>query len=307
LDFLAVVPFEGAAEAAFRAWLAEEALPGEPNPAALEEQIGAWFVRSRVMRPGGYRLDRLVASVRAAHEEQAFRMVAARLDAETRRRLEGLLADDGNGAAFSRLRADPGRVGLESLLAEIDKLDIVRSLQLPPAILKPHHPELIRRFRRRVATEAVWELRRHPERIRLPLLVFYCILREAEIIDGLVELLLEITHRITVRAERRVDEELLKEYRQVRGKTGILFCVAEAAVGNPDGIVREVIFPVVGEETFASLVKEHQASGNPQNRRIHTAIRASYGSCYRRMLPKILAALEFRSNNTWCQSLPQFR
>jgi hypothetical protein len=263
----------------------------------LEDQIGAWFARSRVTRPGSYRLDRLVAAARLAHDERAFRAVAAHLDAETRCRLDGLLADDGSGAAFSRLQADPGRVGLESLLAEIDKLDIVRSLRLPPDILKPNHPALIKRFRRRVATEAVWELRRHPERIRLPLLVFYCVPREAEIIDGLVELLLEITHRITVRAERRVVEELLEEYRQVGGKTGILFRVAEAAVGNPNGIVREVIFPVVGEGTFEALVREHQASGNPQNRRIHTAIRASYGSYYRRMLPKILAALEFRSNN----------
>jgi hypothetical protein len=193
--------------------------------------------------------------------------------------VDGLLADDGSGAAFSRLQADPGRVGLESLLAGIDKLDIVRSLRLPPDILKPNHPALIKRFRRRVATEAVWELRRHPERIRLPLLVFYCVPREAEIIDGLVELLLEITHRITVRAERRVVEELLEEYRQVRGKTGILFRVAEAAVGNPNGIVREVIFPVVGEGTFEALVREHQASGNPQNRRIHTAIRVFFRFC----------------------------
>jgi TnpA family transposase len=297
LDFLAVVPFEGAAESIFRAWLAEEALPSEPNSTALEDQIGAWFARSRVTRPGSYRLDRVVAAARLAHDERTFRTVAAHLDAETRCRLDGLLADDGSGTAFTRLQADPGRVGLESLLAEIGKLDIVRSLRLPPDILKPHHPELIKRFRRRVATESVWELRRHPERIRLPLLVFYCVPREAEIIDGLVELLLEITHRITARAERRVVEELFEEYRQVRGKTGILFRVAEAAVGNPDGVVREVIFPVVGEETFEALIKEHQASGNPQNRRIHTAIRASYGSYYRRMLPKILAALEFRSNN----------
>jgi hypothetical protein len=57
--------------------------------------------------------------------------------------LDGLLADDGSGAAFSRLQADPGRAGLESLLAEIGKLDIVRSLRLPPDILKRHHPELI--------------------------------------------------------------------------------------------------------------------------------------------------------------------
>jgi hypothetical protein len=71
--------------------LAEEVLAGEPNSLALEDQIDAWFARSRVSRPGGYRLDRLVASARAVHDEQAFRMVATHLDAETRRRLDGLL------------------------------------------------------------------------------------------------------------------------------------------------------------------------------------------------------------------------
>jgi Domain of unknown function (DUF4158) len=144
LDFLAVVPFEGATESTFRAWLAEKALPSEPNSTALEDQIGAWFARSRVTRPGSYRLDRLVTAARLAYDERTFRTVAAHLDAETRCRLDGLLADDGSGAAFSRLQADPGRVGLETLLAEIGKLDIVRSLRLPPDILKRHHPELIK-------------------------------------------------------------------------------------------------------------------------------------------------------------------
>jgi len=297
LDFLAVTPFGKAAETAFRAWLADEVLPHEPNSVALEEQVCAWFARNRTSRPGSYRLDRLLGSARAAHDDRTFRTVGERLDTETRRHLDALLADDGRGATFSRLQSDPGRVGLESLLTEIDKLEIVRALRLPADILKRHHPELIKRFRRRVATEAAWELRRHPDHIRLPLLVFYCVPREAEIVDGLIELLLEITHRITVRAERRVIEELLEEYRQVRGKTGILFRIAEAAVDNPDGIVRDVIFPVAGEQTFEALVKEYRASGGPQNRRIYTAIRASYGSYYRRMLPKLLAALEFRSNN----------
>lgn len=256
LDFLAVTPFDKAAETAFWVWLADEILPREPNSVALEEHVSTWFARNRISRPGAYRLERMLASARAAHDERAFRTVAERLDGEIRRRLDALLADDGTGATFSRLQADPGRVGLESLLAEIDKLEIVRALKLPADILKQHHPELIKRFRRRVATEAAWALRRHPDHIRLPLLVFYCVPREAEIVDSLIELLVEITHRITVRAERRVIKELLEEYRQVRGKTGILFRVAEAAVDNPDGIVRDVIFPIVGEQTFEALVKE---------------------------------------------------
>jgi hypothetical protein len=101
----------------------------------------------------------------------------------------------------------------------------------------------------------------------------------------------------TLKAERRVLEELVEEATEVRGKTGILFRVAEAAVGSPDGVVREVIFSVAGESTLEALVREARALGIPQSRRVHTAVRASYGSYYRRMMPKLLAALEFRSNN----------
>jgi TnpA family transposase len=128
-------------------------------------------------------------------------------------------------------------------------------------------------------------------------LAFFCVPREAEVVDGLVELLIQVTHRITVKAERRVIEELVAEAQQVRGKAGILFRVAEAAVGQPDGVVREVIFPVAGEQTFEALVREAKALGTSQNRRVHTAVRASYGSWYRRMMPKLLDALDFRSNN----------
>ena len=83
-------------------------------------------------------------------------------------------------------------------------------------------------------------------------------------------------------------------YRTVRGKTGILFKVASAVTEAPDGVVREVIFPVVDERTFHALVKEALAAGTTPARRVHTAVRASYGSYYRRMMPKLLAALDFR-------------
>ncbi len=263
----------------------------------LEAEVGAWFARERVGRPGAYRLDRILRSACAAHDDAVLQRVADRLDAGARERLDALLADDGEGTAFARLAADPGRVGLESLLAEIGKLERSRALALPPDLLRGVHPDQVRRFRRRAAVETAWELRRHPDRIRLPLLAFWCAPREAEVVDGLVELLIQVTHRITVKAERRVLEELMAEAAEVRGKAGILFRVAEAAVGRPEGVVREVIFPVAGEHTFEALVREARALGTPHSRRVHTAVRASYGSYYRRMMPRLLAALDFRSNN----------
>ena len=71
-------------------------------------------------------------------------------------------------------------------------------------------------------------------------------------VDGLVELLIQVTHRITVKAERRVVDELVEEAREVRGKAGILFRMVKAASGSPEGVVREVILPVIGEQTLST-------------------------------------------------------
>jgi len=303
LDHLAVSTFDEATEAAFRSWLLSDMLPREPTPSALEDEITGWFAARRVVRPGSYRLDRLIRSVRAGHDDAVLATIAQRLDDVARSRLDALLADDGAGAAYTRLSTDPGKPGLDSLLAEIAKLELVRGLGLPSDLLAGVHPDLVKRFRRRAAVESAWELRRHPGRIRLPLLGFYCVPREAEIVDGLVDLLIQVTHRITVKAERRVVTELLEEAKAVRGKTGILFKVASAVTGTPDGSVREVIFPVVDERTFEALVKEALAAGSAPSRRVHKAVRASYGSYYRRMMPKLLAALDFHSNNSAHQPL----
>jgi hypothetical protein len=246
LDYLAVAAFDDAAEVKFRGWLSGELLPREPASSVLEGEVSGWFVRERVSRPGAYRLDRILRSACAAHDDAALQRVAARLDAGMRERLDALLVDAGEGTGFARLAADPGRVGLESLLAEIGKLDLLRSLALPPDLLRGIHPDQIKRFRRRAAIETTWELRRHPDRIRLPLLAFWCDPRQAEVVDGLVELLIQITHRITVKAERRVLEELVAEAVEVRGKAGILFrqsCArpARSACHRADGCTRRCV------------------------------------------------------------------
>ena len=66
---------------------------------------------------------------------------------------------------------------------------------------------------------------------------------------------------------------------------------------RPDGVVREVVFPVASEQTLRDLVKEWKATGPAYRTTLRTVIRNSYGGHYRRMTPKVIQALEFRSNN----------
>ena len=51
-----------------------------------------------------------------------------------------------------------------------------------------------------------------------------------------------------IRAEEKVDVELTKYAKKIIGKAKLLYKLAKAAMGQPDGVVKEVIYPVVGEK-----------------------------------------------------------
>jgi len=122
-------------------------------------------------------------------------------------------------------------------------------------------------------------------------------LRGRNITDGVADLLIETVHYIGAHAEQRVEHELLEDLKRVGGKQNLLFEMADAAVGNPDGSVRDVIFPVVGEQTLQDLVKEYKASGPIYQTTLRTTIRNSYRGHYRQAILQMLEALDFRSNN----------
>jgi hypothetical protein len=63
-------------------------------------------------------------------------------------------------------------------------------------------------------------------------------------------------------------------------------------------MVRGALYPVVSEATLKDLVAEARASDTVFRQRVRTVLRSSYSAHYRSMLPKLLAALDFRSNNT---------
>jgi hypothetical protein len=47
---------------------------------------------------------------------------------------------------------------------------------------------------------------------------------------------IQIAHRVSVRAEEKVDIELLKYAKKVVGKARLLYKLAKAAKGQPDGM-----------------------------------------------------------------------
>jgi TnpA family transposase len=298
---------------ALEAWLRDQVAVAGTDPALLVDRLEARCRDLLIEPPSGSRVDRIVRAAIRAHDDRFCAGIRDRLAPETRTRLEALLhpdngADgtDGSGADQSiapapavllRLRGSPGRPSLAGIQDELAKLEVIRAIALPAGLFDGVRPHDLERYQRRVAVEAPYELRRHPEPARLTWLAAFVHLRGRTLTDDLVDLLIETVHRIGARAERRVEREMLNDLRRVSGKPNLLFEIAGASIDKPDGTVREVVFPVVGEQILRDLVKEGKATGPAYRTTLRTVIRNSYKGHYRRMVPQLLDKLEFRSNN----------
>jgi hypothetical protein len=162
----------------------------------------------------------------------------------TARLLAMVTEDSEDGAVLlAALKRDLGAVGLESLLTEITKLNDVRKLGLPEGLLADCSEKMVAAWRARAIKMYPSDFRDTAEDVRITLLAALCSSRQAEITDALVELLVALVHKINARAERRVEKQLTAELKKVRGKEGILFKLADAAIGKPDEAVRTALYP----------------------------------------------------------------
>ena len=273
-------------------WLTAEVCPVELREEHLREAVLVRCRAERLEPPG--RVDRIIGSARASFEQQFCDRTVGRLGEQCSERLEDLATRE----LLADLKADPGQVGLETLLREIDKLAAIRSLRLPPGLFAGASKRLVQAWRARAARSYPSDLRAASQPVRVTLLAALCWVRSAEITDALVDLLIGLVHKINARADRRVERELIDDLRKVRGKEAILFRLAAAAVEHPDDTVRDAVFPVVGEKTLRELVREAEADQQAFQARVRVVLRGSYSNHYRRMLPPLLAALDFRCNNT---------
>lgn len=237
-----------------------------------------WCRDQHLEPPTSGRLERLLRSAVQTYEHAIFEATSGRLTRTTQQQLDALLQpleeedpaeavplDDDMPAItpFADLKADPGPVGLPSVLQELAKLQRLTALALPPDLFADVSPKRLQGFRARAATEPPRKMRWHPAPIRYTLLAAFCWQRHQEVIDGLVDLLVLVIHRISVPAERKVIKELVQDLERVDGKTTLLYKLATAALEQPDGIVKDVLFPIVGEPTLTALVKEYRTQGPP--------------------------------------------
>jgi TnpA family transposase len=298
-----------------KSWLITEKLASDQNMEHLKAEVTKRFRDLKIEPPTAERMERLLLSACAAYEQKFFQAVASRLPLSTRTQLDDLLAhsdeeseDQDNEEPLTSPNARPllvrwrdlktsaGAVGLESVLLETDKLRVLSQLTFPADLFVGVSPSVLALYRNRAATESLVELRRHPDATRYTYLSAFCLQRKAEIIDGLIDLLLLVIRRIENNADKKVGKQVLVEMKQhIDNKPRLLRQVAEVSLASPEKTIRAGIYPVMDEKTCEAIIAE-ETKGTIQDR-IYLRMRSSYRDHYRRMMPGLLNMLDFRSSN----------
>ena len=253
----------------------------------------------RVELPAEGELHRLANAALSAFFQDVHQRTAESVVASVRQRIDQLLIvpEAAPSSVFERLKSDPGKAGVDNFQAEIEKLKLIRSVDLAGEPFTKLPWNVLQVLKRRAMNETASEMRDHPEGIRYALMGCFLYVRAMEVTDDVTRMAIDLIHRLQKRSEKQIQREWLADLERVEGKMQILSRVAEAVVEKPDGIVREVIFPKVNEETFQNLLAEFRAS-SPQLRLLRQAVmHRKFASHYRRMLPALLENLQFRSDN----------
>lgn len=283
-------------------WLQTEILPDDPSLEHLWELARDWFSVRRIEPPGSSRLERFLHTTAHNFETGLFLRIATRLSPQAKASIDALLdiKDDATvenpaeRCGIPWLSTDPRGVSLDCALQELAKLDRIRQLDLPVDAFAALPTKWLQKYCRRAGSESTWELRRHPKDIRYSLVAAFCWQRQQVITDGLVDLFIQVVHKIGTRAENKVEKQLLEDLRQVRGKTNVLFKLAEAAVGQPEGVIKDVLYPVVciysqlkrcSSSEVASMIEgvlRHETDANVQKQYTdsHGQSEVGFAFCY---------------------------
>ena len=287
-----------------RQWLIDEIVPQAVDDRRLKSLLYE-ELRARKIEPPTYgRIERLVNSAHRQFESQLCDSIVEQLPIRSRRALDKLTGPqsdswilDADEIPLNQLKQEAGGVGLKSLKAELSKLKTIEELALTTALFEGLNERLVDRYRQRVETESLTEIRRHPDPIRYLLLSAFCYQRAQEIVDSIIELFILLVHRLESRSRKRAASEIVATAQESENHDQMLYQIAVAALSDPEGTVKDVIYPVANETQLETVVENLGEGGKSFKERFHAKMRRSYTRYYRRLLPLILKALEFRSDS----------
>ncbi len=249
-------------------------------------------------------MARIILDATNAFECRLFENLQTSLSTEDEAQLNGLLLPYKEGLSYlGWINKEINNPSLDSILKLMEQLSILNRFNFDIATIQAIPRKRIVHYSQAFTRLNPSDLKQMTDNKRCAHSFMYCHTRKEEIIDKTIDMFNRIIRNVIHKSEKRVVRKLINDVKKVYGKDTILFNIAEICLEQPDGTIRDKIFPIIGQDKLKNIIDEYKKKGPKYQSLLHQQIRSSYASHYRRMIQPLLENVVFRSNNSEYQPI----
>lgn len=246
-------------QAELQAWLLPVALTTTSGP-ALARMLLDEVRRRRIIVPGITPIERMVGKALLDGERHVAELLTQKLTVAQRERLDALLRkhDERPVSVLTWVRQPPGKPGRRAFTAILDRLTVLRAIELDADLVRVIHAERLRRLCQEGARLTAQHLTSLNPARRRAVLVAAAIETQVTLTDDAVLMFERLFGQLFRRAERREEAALKRDRRTINGKIRLLARLGEAIIaahaGDADPLA--AIEGIIGWDDLATEVDE---------------------------------------------------
>lgn len=195
---------------------------------------------------------------------------------------------------FIELKDASVELKMQSIVWAVQKHQHLKQLQLPTTLEnKGCSRKLLMQYYERISREKPSKIARYQANSRYAYLAIFCYIRQQLSADTLADLLLKLLKRINTKATNYVDKKLKADSKSVSGKMGTLLVLAKKAMENPDGVIADIIYPVVSQERLNAIINDLGDDEDWYQMLVKTKALSLYTHNNRQLVWQLVDALDF--------------
>lgn len=265
----------------------------------LKEQALEFLNNQNIKSLSSSSINRTIKTVLYQYEKELFNSIVDSLDDETKAYLDGLLIMHEGMSWMNHITRWMRGAKVKDIKLETEKLKFLKLLKYP-TILTNLAPKYLKFHYRNIVSKYPSAIKDMSDVNKYTHLIIFCFVKKIDISDTLVEILINITHKIFITGENRSKIQLskLKEIKQSYNNKQTLKILVDAILDSEDNIVKKAIYPKLSKKKLLTIQQQlSDNSSNTFNDLAYDNSRLSFSRYYRKIIAPILEVLEFDSSN----------
>ena len=280
--------------------LFDKKLTYDPSYDELNEEVYADLYQRRIERFSEKELNKYLSTWKHQYEEEFFQKAYTALSKESRENIKQLIKENCE-FSLNYLQKEPKGLSLKEILEEGKKIRRIQSYNLGE--YSSLSETLINKHYNHVLIAAPSQIRKYSEVKKVAVLGCFCFVRSMQSADYLIDMFVQLAHKITKRAKQKLLQEFWNNRKIIYNKGELLKSMANVSIKNPKGIIEEKIYPVVSKEELEKILTGSQSYEEFSRERKYHYMRSSYIHHYKAMLVEILNIFEFYSDSKSSESI----